>query len=319
MRVVVFGSLNLDTTFVVDRQPAWGETVLAQAVTVAAGGKGANQAVAAARVGAGRVLMVGRVGADASGAFLRSELARDVTDRVGTDLTRPTGGAFILRRPTGENAIVVAAGANDGVELDDLASLEEPEAPTVLVLQLEIPVDVVREALVLAASRHWHVVLNAAPARNGADGIIPMANTLVVNEVEASQLVGLPVRNAAEALSAGRALLARGPSRVAITLGAQGAVLVTGTGAWRAAAPAVQVVDTTAAGDASVGALAAGIAEGLPEDRLLALAVAAGSLATTRAGAQPSLPARAEAVEVARSVVVEVEPAPERVAEGLPM
>jgi ribokinase len=190
----------------------------------------------------------------------------------------------------------------------------------VLVLQLEIPVGVVRDALDLAASRHWHAVLNAAPVRDGADDLVEMANTLVVNEVEASQLVGAPVRDAAEAVSAGWALLGRGPGRVAITLGAQGAVLVTCAGAWHAAAPSVHVVDTTAAGDAFVGALAAGIAEGLPEDRLLAQAVAAGSLATTRAGAQPSLPGRAEAVEVAGSVVVvDMEPTPERVGEGLPM
>ena len=306
MRIVVFGSLNFDTALAVERQPAWGETILAQGASTAAGGKGANQAAAAARIGRTPVAMVGRVGADGAGAFLRAQLATSgVTDLVRTDPTLGTGGAFILRSPAGENAIVVAAGANDGVTVDDLATVPDPDEPTVLVLQLEIPLAVVADAVRHARQRGWHVVLNTAPVRPGAESLVDGVDTLVANEVEAAQLTGVDVRDAGDAATAGTILLRRGPSRVAITLGARGAVLVSPAGAWHAPAPAVHVVDTTAAGDAFVGALAAAIAEELAEPDALALAVAAGSLATTGAGAQPSLPDRAAVLRLAPSVGVE--------------
>ena len=320
MRIVVFGSLNLDTTIAVDRRPDWGETILSHGTAVAAGGKGANQAAAAARLGDEQVVMVGRVGEDSAGAFLRAQLVSNgVVDRVRVDPARTTGSAVILRSPSGENAIVVAAGANDGVVADDLAALEAPDEPTVLVLQLEVPVKVVTEAAALAKSRGWHVLLNVAPVRPGADGLVGTADTLVANEVEAGQLTGLPVRDVAGAVVAGEMLLARGPSRVAVTLGEHGAVLVGRDGAWHAPAPAVDVVDTTAAGDAFVGALAVAIAEERPDVQALALAVAAGSLASTLAGAQPSLPDRARVLRVVTSVGVEEPGTPVRVTEGLPM
>lgn len=320
MRIVVLGSLNVDTALAVDRQPRWGETILAHGAATAAGGKGANQAAAAARLGTDRVVMVGRVGEDIGGTFLRAELAASgAVDRVRTDPAWTTGGAFILRSPSGENAIVVAAGANDAVVVEDLAALDEPDEPTVLVLQLEIPVATVAGAAALAKSRGWHVVLNPAPVRPGVEALIGLADTLVVNEVEAAQLTGLPLGDVDGAAAAGETLLARGPSRVAITLGERGAVLAAGGHAWYAPAPAVDVVDTTAAGDAFVGSLAVAIAEQQPDAASLALAVAAGSLATTRAGAQPSLPRREEVLRAATSVHVRELGTPLRMSEGLPM
>ncbi len=306
MRIVVFGSLNFDTTLTVEHQPAWGETILAERASTAAGGKGANQAVAAARIGRSPVAMVGRVGADGAGAFLRAQLATSgVTDLVHTDPALATGGAFILRSPAGENAIVVAAGANDNVTVEDLAAMPDPEQPSVLVVQLEIPLAAVAGAIQHARRHGWHVLLNTAPVRPGAESLVDGVDMLVANEVEAAQLTGVTVLDAGDAATAGAILLQRGASRVAITLGAQGAVLVSRAGAWHAPAPVVDVVDTTAAGDAFVGALAVAMAEALADPDALALAVAAGSLATTRAGAQPSLPDRASVLSLAPTVGVE--------------
>ncbi len=321
MRVVCFGSLNQDVAFDVDRRADWGETIIARSMAVACGGKGANQAVAAARLGEVPVLMVGRVGRDGAGASLRAALSTaGVVDVVAEDPEAPSGSAFILRGPGGENAIVVASGANECASLVDLEPVATAHEPTVLLLQLEVPVAVVASAIEMGASRGWHVVLNAAPVRPGVDArLLRSVDTLVVNEVEASQLAGIEVGDVADAASAARVLLRDGPRRVAVTLGARGAVLVGETSAWHAHAPAVAVVDTTAAGDGFVGALAVSIAEAMPDDRALAFAVAAGSLATTRAGAQPSLPARGEARELAASVRVD-ELAPSSVPAGeLPM
>ncbi len=303
MRIVVFGSLNLDTVLGVERRPHWGETILANDLATAPGGKGANQAAAAARLGHEQVVMVGRVGADGAGTFLRASLASSgVTDGVRIDPLRPTGGATILRNRTGQNAIVVAAGANDAAVVDDLTALEDPGQPTLLVLQLEIPVGVAAAAVAFARSHGWHVLLNTAPVRPAAASLVPDVDTLVANELEAGQLTARPVHDVTSAVQAARVLLQRGPSRVAVTLGEQGAVLLHRDQAWFAAAPAVAVLDTTAAGDAFVGGLSVATAEGRGGAEALALAVAAGSLATTRAGAQPSLPSRAEVEQLAASV-----------------
>jgi ribokinase len=306
MRIVVFGSLNFDTAVDVRRQPRWGETILARGSATAGGGKGANQAVAAARVGGGTVVMIGRVGDDAPGSYLRAQLvASGVADGVRVDPHEPTGSAFILRNPRGANAIVVVSGANGATSVADLEALRDGNEPTLLVLQQEISVDTCAAAARLARRRHWHVVLNTAPVQPGTERLLDAVDTIVANEVEAAQLAGSPVHDAADAVEAAGVLLRTGPSRVAVTLGDQGAVLASGGRAWHARAPRVMVVDTTAAGDAFVGALAVAISEGRPEPESLALAVAAGSLATTLTGAQPSLPRRADVLRAARSIAVE--------------
>ena len=305
MRVVVFGSINVDTTLRVSRRPRWGETVLAGDALVAAGGKGANQAAAAALLGSEPVFMVGRVGRDANGGYARRELEHaGVVDRVVVDEHATTGCAFIVGGRGGRNSIVVASGANARTTLDDLVALEEPWAATVLVLQLEVPVEAGAAAARLARERGWHVVLNTAPVRQLPAGFLESADTLVANEVETAQLTGRAVRDVPGAILAGRALRKLGPSRVAVTLGEQGAVLVSGARVLQAPAPRVAVVDTTAAGDAFVGCLAASIAEGCPDDVALGRAVAAGSLTTTRAGAQPSIPRRKEMLGLAAAIDV---------------
>jgi ribokinase len=303
MSIVVFGSLNADTTLDVARQPAWGETILAAGSSTAAGGKGANQAVAARRLGA-EVLMVGRVGRDSAGDFLRSSLA---ADGVGSGLTidpeQPTGSAFILRGPGGRNSIVVAPGANAAVTVADLASVR-CELPAVLVLQLEVPLAVSKAAVLLGRSRGWHVLLNPAPAAPVDEATLAAVDTLVANEHEATQLTGIKVTGVDSARSAAERLIEAGCRTVAVTLGDQGAVLLSHREAWFAPAPEVQAIDTTAAGDAFVGALAVSILQGLEPPDALRLAVATGSLAVTRKGAQPSLPARSEAVALAATVSV---------------
>ncbi len=303
MSIVVFGSLNADTTLDVASQPAWGETVLAEGSSTAAGGKGANQATAARRLGAD-VVMVGRVGEDAAGDFLRASLAADgVRSELTIDPSQPTGSAFIMRGPRGRNAIVVAPGANGTVSLADLTAIR-CESPVVLVLQLEVPLAAARAAAVYGRSRGWHVLLNPAPAALIDPAFLAAVDTLVANEHEAEQLTGVAVVGKDSARTAADRLREAGCATVAVTLGEQGAVLVTHQGAWHAAAPKVQAVDTTAAGDGFVGALAVSILQGLEPPDALRLAVATGSLAVTRRGAQPSLPARSEAVQLAATVSV---------------
>lgn len=300
----MFGSLNVDTILDVERQPAWGETLMALGSSSAPGGKGANQAVAARRLGAA-VRMVGRVGADAGGELLRASLRADgVEDGLVAEPGVPTGAAFILRAPDGQNCIVVAAGANSRAEAGDLLSVPEVEGRSVLVLQLEVAPEQSRAAAALGRERGWHVILNPAPARAVDAGFLDDVDTLIANEHEAAQLTGLEVHDASSALTAAEALRRRGPTSVAITLGAQGAVVVTDRGAWRAAPPRVQVVDTTAAGDAFVGAVAVATLEGLPAPEMLRWAVAAGTCTVTRPGAQPALPRRAETLALATAVQV---------------
>jgi ribokinase len=178
------------------------------------------------------------------------------------------------------------------------------EPPVVLVLQLEVPLAEAKAAAVLGRSRGWHVLLNPAPAAPIDAATLAAVDTLVANEHEAAQLTGMAVDGIDSACSAAARLLELGCRTVAVTLGDRGAVLVSRLGAWHAAAPRVQAIDTTAAGDAFVGALAVSILQGLDLPDALRLAVATGSLAVTRKGAQPSLPAHSEAVELAATVSV---------------
>ena len=296
-RVIVLGSINSDLVVRVPRLPRPGETVLGGEFAVHGGGKGANQAIAAARAGAA-VVMAGCLGDDAYGAERLADLRH-----AGIDVTHvrqlpsvASGVALIGVDAAGQNSIMVAAGANGRVTAAMVETL--PLAPgDVLLAQLELPLPVVAAGLNAARRAGALVVLNAAPLDPAVGDLLAGVDVLVVNEVEAADLLDRERVTLADAPEAVSALLARGPVAVALTLGAQGVVVGwTGRGDERRhiAAPAVPVVDTTAAGDAFVGALAAGLASG--EDLFAAaeVAVVAGSLAVTRAGAQPSLPSRAE-------------------------
>jgi len=271
-RLCVVGSVNLDTVLVVDRLPRPGETVLAASVTSAPGGKGANQAVAAARAGA-RVQFVGAVGDDAAAERLRTYLA---SNAVGTDglvtLAGPSGSAVVTVDSAGENVIVVAPGANARLTLDS-ADLREIVADCdVLLLQLEIPVATAVSAALQARSSGAIVMVNASPAGRASPELAELTEVLIVNETEAEHWAW-PV-----------------PHRV-ITRGAAGAKYTGAGREFTIAAPAVEVVDTAGAGDVFAGVLAA---DWIPDrDYALRRACAAGALATLVSGAGDCAPVSA--------------------------
>lgn len=294
--VAVIGSLNMDLRVQTPRLPAPGETLLGTGFSTDSGGKGANQAVAAARMGAA-VAMLGRVGRDAHGAALTQALQADGIDTsaVGQDTDAPTGTAIIVLMPDGENSIIVIPGANHRYTpaqvADSAAALRHAK---VAVAQLECPLDTVRAALTLAHDAGVSTVLNAAPAQPLDDALLAAVDWLVVNEIEAAMLTGLPTDTPAQIEAAAHALRQRGPSQVVVTLGSAGLLHVGPDDALALPAPRVTAVDTTGAGDTFVGALAAGLAEGLPIPAALTRAQVAAALAVTRLGTQSAMPTRAE-------------------------
>jgi ribokinase len=287
-RVVVLGSLNRDQVVRVPRLPAAGETVVGGDLQLFAGGKGANQALAAARLGAG-VAMVGLVGEDDAGRALPEGLAAEGVDvsRVLRDATAPTGAALILVEDGGQNLIAVAPGANARVgEAEVARALGCLGRGDLLVLQLEVPTAAVRAAVAGASAAGARVLLNAAPAAELDAETLGGVEVLVVNEEEARALGGRPPEE-------GAALLREhGPAAVVVTLGARGALLRDPDGGLLVPGRPVPAVDATGAGDAFVGGLAAALAAGAGLRQAVSLAVAAGAAAVTAMGAQASLPRR---------------------------
>jgi ribokinase len=294
--VVVVGSLNMDLIFRTPRVPEAGETLLGGSFDTAFGGKGANQAVAAARLGP-RVAMVGRVGDDSFGPSLRRGLEDDGIDtaHVRVDDEASTGTALILLEESGENRIVVASGANFAVAPGDVeAAAELIRGAQILLLQLEVPLPAVRRAVEIAHEAGVRVILNPAPAQVLPEALLQGVDILAPNQVEATMLAELPDDTPPE--EAARALRETGAGVVVVTLGGEGALLLSDEGAQRVPAFPTEVVDTTAAGDAFMGGLAAALIEGLPLEEAVRWGNAAGSLASSKLGAQPSLPTR-EALE----------------------
>lgn len=296
-RIVVLGSLNADLVVSVPRLPRPAETVLGDRLRTYPGGKGANQAVAAARLG-GSVCMVGRVGQDAFADLLLQSLAADGVDTaaVERDADEPTGVALIVVEQGGQNLIAVAPGANARVgarEVDRAA--DRLNSGSILLLELEVPVPTVEQAVVAAHQRGSRVILNAAPASSVLpETLLRQVDVLIVNEVEAATLFGCSVGSIEEAAGAGRAALDRGSGAAIITLGAAGAVVVEPGGVTRIEPYRVVAIDATAAGDAFVGALALSLVRGADLVTAARLAAAAGAAAVTRPGAQSSLPTRAD-------------------------
>jgi ribokinase len=293
--ILVIGSLNMDLVARCERLPAKGQTVFGRDFFTAPGGKGANQAVAAARLGA-RVAMAGCVGADAFGGALTTGLREA---GIGTDMVvtaaGPTGTALITIDAEGANTIVVISGANaagDATLVD--RALASVGGPGILLLQNEIPADVNAHAIRVAHASGWFVILNPAPAGPLATELLPLVDIIAPNETEAAAITGLGVPGRADALAAARHLVARGARGVLITLGGDGALYCDPSRRLHCPAIAVQAVDTTAAGDAYIGAVGAALAagRGLPES--LGFAAAAAALSVTRFGAQPSLASSAE-------------------------
>ena len=298
--VVVVGSLNMDVVVPVPRHPRPGETIIGADSFRTPGGKGANQAVAAARLGR-RVAMVGRVGGDDAGATLVAALNDHGVDyeHVTTTPEAPTCIALITVDPAGENIIVVSSGANARVEeIDVEAAGELLDAAAVVLLQLEIPI----ASVVAAATRaRGTVILNPAPAPSDRlpRELLDAVGVLVPNRSELAQLAGAAEVGSLDHV-AELALAAEGPDAVVVTLGADGA-LVAHDGSWEhVPAPAVEALDTTAAGDCFCGALADGLARELPLADAVRWAVRAAASSVTRAGAQASMPAREQVEALGR-------------------
>ncbi len=303
MAVVVFGSINMDLVVRTPRLPTAGETLSGGQFFTAPGGKGANQAVAAARLGA-PTRMVGRVGGDVFGETLRRGLSDDGVDvaSVATTEEQPSGVALITVDDAGENTIVVVAGANGTLGDDDLARLDDLLSEArVLLLQLEVPLDAVSEAARRAHERGVAVVLDPAPARPLPAELYAATAILTPNAGEAAALVGFELDGDAAIRRAAEVLLERGAGSVVIKLGADGAYYY--DGARDAFVPSYQVtaVDTVAAGDAFNGGLAAALHDGRPFEQAVRWGIAAGALAVTKAGAQPALPHRDALLELLHS------------------
>ncbi len=294
--VLVVGSLNMDLRIRTPRLPAPGETLTGSGFDTDGGGKGANQAVAAARQGA-RVAMLGAVGQDAHGAALLAALQADGIDTHAVERIAgtPSGTAAILLMPDGENSIVVIPGANHALTPERVrAQADRLRQARVVVAQLECPLDAVAEALAIAREAGAVTVLNAAPVQPLGDALLGQLDWLVVNEIEAAALAGMPVPGPAEARAVAEQLRRRGPRQVLVTLGAEGLVLAGPEGTLALPAPRVQAADTTGAGDTVVGALAAALAAGRPLREALTRAQAAAALAVTRLGTQSAMPTAAE-------------------------
>jgi ribokinase len=289
--VVVFGSINLDLVTRVPRLPAPGETLIGSGFASYPGGKGANQALAAARTGA-VVRMYGAVGRDAAAASALALLRAASVDVAGVRaVDAPTGCATILVDDAGENAIVVVPGANERVDPDAVPdAVLAPRA--ILLLQQEVPPSANAALIARAARARMRIVLNAAPARPLTAKLLAMIDALIVNQSEAAALAsmfGWPAEAGAFAAAAAADI---DGLEVVVTRGAAGAISVRGRDQIHVAAPGVDVIDTTGAGDAFAGAFAAALDAGDDRPKALSIATAAGSLACTMHGAQPALPAR---------------------------
>ena len=295
-RILVVGSLNMDLVVSVQRHPEPGDTVLGGDLQTFPGGKGANQAAAAAQAG-GDTAMLGLVGSDTYGSTLLESLAKAGVDAKAIEQTSgPSGVALIAVDERGENTIIVSPGANGKLTPEHLSgvSLESLFSGVALVLmQLEVPLESVQRVAAEARKRDVPVMLNAAPIQDLPDDLLANLSYLVLNEGEAAFLSDIDVSDEASAREAARVLRARGIDAVIVTLGAQG-VVWSGDDEAHLSAHQVEVADTTAAGDAFCGALAARLANAYTLQDALRFANAAGALAASKEGAQPSLPSARE-------------------------
>ena len=301
--IIVVGSSNTDMIIRLDHIPRPGETILGGEFFTAAGGKGANQAVSAARAG-GSVTFIARVGLDMFGDNAVNGFKKEGinTDHVLRDTSSPSGVALIFVAKDGENSIAVAGGANSNLSPEDISNAREIiSGASLLVMQLETPLETVQAAADLAAAAAVPVILNPAPACPLPDELLSKISFITPNETEAELLTGIKVDDNKSASKAADILLARGVKTVIITLGSRGA-FVAGEGI-RKLVPGFRVnaVDTTAAGDTFNGALAVALVEGIALEEAVRFANAAAALSVTRMGAQSSVPARMEIEEFLRN------------------
>ena len=303
-KIVVVGSSNTDMILQTSRIPRPGETVLGGHFSMAAGGKGANQAVAAARAG-GEVAFLARVGDDLFGrqAIEGFEAAGIHVEHVVCDRQSPSGVALIFVADEGENSIGVASGANGNLAISDIdAAKPLLESADIVLMQLETPLETIQHAAAIASAAGVPVILNPAPAQPLGEELLRCVSILTPNESEAELLTGIAVTDVTSAKKAAEALLVRGVETVVVTLGSQGALVAGPQFEGHVPAfPVAKVVDTTGAGDTFNGALAVALARGEPLAAAARFACAAGGLSTTKLGAQPSAPTRQEIEQLLES------------------
>lgn len=300
MHVIVVGSLNMDLVVRIPQIPRPGETLLGGVFKTFPGGKGANQAVAAARLGA-HVTMIGCVGGDAFGREMRDTLiAEDIdTTHILVHPESATGVALIQVDAAGQNSIAVASGANFQLTSADVESaMQAIEKFDVLVMSLETPLETIYTAAKIASQRGAKVLLNPAPAQMLKPDLLELVDVLLPNEHEVALMTRQPaLQSAADLQTAAQKLLSLGVKNLMVTMGSQGAILFDGKTESNIPACPVQAVDTTAAGDCFVGALAVGLCEGRSLLAAAEFASAAAAISVTRDGAQPSLPRREEVMQ----------------------
>ncbi|PSR31589.1 MAG: ribokinase [Sulfobacillus benefaciens] len=292
MSVVVLGSINLDLVARIDKIPVPGETRMAHGMLALPGGKGANQALAACRMGA-HTIMLGMVGEDAFAMQALKFLRQDGVDlsRIGVSKTSATGLAFIVVEDGGQNAITVVPGANGEVGTDALTDLQQILGPKdILVVQCEIPIDVVERAILTAKKVGARVIWDPAPASKNFPKSLFKADIVAPNQGEAEILVGGSVSDVRTAKIAARHLRARGAEVGIVKLGSQGVVWATARGLFYLPAEDVAAIDAVGAGDAFAGALAAGLDKGEALSDAIRIANRAAALSTTKEGAQSSFP-----------------------------
>ena len=296
-RIGVVGSSNVDLVTYVDRMPVWGETIAAPRFEMSHGGKGANQAVAAAKLGAA-VVMVSKVGDDMLGDGVLQNFERTGVDarHVERVAGQSTGTATILVDRSGDNCILIVKGANGDLTPEDVERAGDDLKTCDLILtQLEVPLETVYATLAFGKRHGVKTALNPAPAIRDLDMMRAReASFLMPNETELAILTGLPVEFEAEVAAAAHSLVAQGVEAIIVTLGARGSLLATAKGARRIAPVKVEAIDTTGAGDAFIGSFARYLAAGLPLDAALAEATRYAANSVTRRGAQKSYATEAE-------------------------
>lgn len=294
-KIVVVGSANTDMVVKAATLPLPGETLLGGTFFMNAGGKGANQAVAAARLG-GNVTLIAKVGNDIFGKQTIEGLQKENidTDFIFTDDTAPSGIALIMVNEEGENCIVVAPGANANLLPADIETVNAINEAAIILMQLEIPLATIEAVAIMAKATNQQVIINPAPAQPLSDELLNGLFLITPNETEATLLTGVTVTNQATASKAADIFLSKGVQNVIITLGKQGAYFKNRNEQFKVAAPVVQAKDTTAAGDTFSGALTVALTENMDWQQAIQFAVIAASISVTRLGAQASVPFRNE-------------------------
>ncbi len=294
-KIIVIGSANTDMVVKAAKLPLPGETILGGKFFMNAGGKGANQAVAASRLG-GEVTLVTNVGNDIFGKQTIEGLKKDNinTDFVFIDKEAPSGTALILVNEEGENCIVVAPGANTNLLPNDIQKVNNIAEYEIILMQLEIPMETISFVTKKAKENHQKVIINPAPAQKLDDELLNGLYLVTPNETEATLLTGISVIDEETASQAAKVFLDKGVENVIITLGKEGAYFENAALKLKIPAPKVKAIDTTAAGDTFSGAIAVALTEKIPWEKAINFAIQAASISVTRLGAQASVPYRNE-------------------------